>query len=73
MKQGKIDFTKLLKGYKDGWVAISHDFTRVVFYGKSLKETMVKARKSDEKVYYFPAGESYSGFVGIILNNDHTV
>ncbi len=73
MKQRKIDFTKLLKGYKDGWVAISHDFKRVVFHGKSLKETMAKAKKSKEKVYYFPARESYSDFVGFILDNDHTI
>ena len=45
MKQNKIDFIKLLKGYKNGWVAISHDFKRVVFHGKSLKDTMKKAKR----------------------------
>lgn len=64
MKQNKIDFIKLLKGYKNGWIAISHDFKRVLFHGKNLKEAMKKAKNAKEKVYYFPAGESYSNFVG---------
>ncbi len=64
MKQNKIDFIKLLKGYKSGWIAISHDFRHVLFHGKNLKEAMKKAKNAKEKVYYFPAGESYSNFVG---------
>lgn len=64
MKRKGINFVNLLKKYKSGWVAISKDFTTVVFHGKTLKETMRKASKSDEKVYYFPAGEKYSNFVG---------
>lgn len=66
MKYKKIDFVKLLKKYKKGWVAISEDFDKVVFYGKTLKETMKKATHYKEKVYYFPTGEKYSNFVGSI-------
>jgi len=59
-----INFICLLKKYKKGWVAISQDFKRVVFSGKTLKDTMEKARNYNQKVYYFPAGEVYSDFVG---------
>lgn len=64
MKQEKIDFVKLLKGYTSGWVGISSDFSRVLFSGKTLKEVKLKADKKKEKVYVFPAGEVYSDFVG---------
>lgn len=64
MRQSKIDFVKLLKGYKVGWVGISSDFKKVIVWGKTLKDAMLKSRKVKEKVYYFPAGESYSNFVG---------
>ncbi len=64
MKQKTINFVKLLKGFKNGWVAISPDFSKVLFHGKTLKEAREKAGKSKEKVYYFPAGENYSHFVG---------
>ncbi len=59
-----INFVKLLKQYKSGWVAISSDFKRVVFSGKTLPETRKKAKNHKQKVYYFPAGEKYSNFVG---------
>jgi len=59
-----INFIKLLKGYRSGWVAISAKFNRVVFHGKTLNETMKKAKNYSNKVYYFPAGEIYSNFVG---------
>ncbi len=71
MKQNKIDFVKLLKGYKNGWVAISADFKRVVFHGKNIKEVMRKAKSRKEKVYYFPAGKSYSNFVGMLKNDPY--
>lgn len=64
MKYKKINFVKLLKSYKKGWVAISQDFKRVVFYGKTLKETMKMANNYKEKIYYFPTGETYSHFIG---------
>ncbi|MEK7450666.1 MAG: DUF5678 domain-containing protein [Patescibacteria group bacterium] len=64
MKYPKINFVKLLKDYKDGWVAISSDFKSVVFHGKDLREVMKKTKSSKEKIYYFPAGQSYSNFVG---------
>ncbi len=64
MKQNKINFAKLLKDYKTGWVGISSDFKFVVLSGKTLKEVMNKAKKIKEKLYFFPAGQSYSDFVG---------
>lgn len=66
MKQMKINLVKLLKGYEYGWVGISSDFKKVLLWGKTLDEATQKAEKIKEKIYYFPAGESYSNFVGII-------
>lgn len=63
MKQN-INFVKLLEGYKSGWVGISSDFKSVVLNGKTLKETLSKAKKIKEKVYFFPAGKSYADFIG---------
>lgn len=63
MKQKKINFIKLLKGYKSGWVALSADFESVVVAGRTLKETMTKAQKANKQVYYFPVEKSYSNFV----------
>lgn len=71
MKQPKMDFIKLLKGYKSGWVGISADFRTVAVWGKTLREATRKAKKTKEKVYYFPAGESYSNFVGVIYGRDN--
>lgn len=59
-----INFVKLLKNYQKGWVAISADFKRVVFHGKTLSTTRKKVKGYKEKLYYFPSGEKYSDFVG---------
>lgn len=65
MEQLKIDLVKLLRDYnKKGWAGISSDFKRVVVWGKTLKETTKKAKSMNERVYYFPTGETYSNFVG---------
>lgn len=64
MKQVKVDFAKLLKGYKPGWVGISRDHTKVLVWGKTLKEAAKKANKFGEEVYYFPSGRTYDNFVG---------
>lgn len=64
MIQVTINFAKLLKDYKSGWVGISSDFKSVVLSGKTLKEVTEKAKKMKEKIYYFPAGQSYSDFIG---------
>lgn len=69
MKQSKINFINLLRNYKSGWVGISSDFKSVLFSGKTLKETMQKAKKTNKKAYFFPAGESYANFVGKTDNN----
>lgn len=60
----RIDFVKLLKDYKSGWIAISSDFSKVVLSGKTLKEVMKKSKSMKEKLYYFPAEKSYGNFVG---------
>lgn len=61
--QKKINFVKLLKGYT-GWVGIAPDFSKVLFSGRTLKDVRSKARKNNQTVYVFPAGEVYSDFVG---------
>lgn len=70
MKNMGINFTKLLKGYKDGWVGISSDFKSVLVSGKTLKDAREKAKKTNQKLYFFPAGESYDNFVGEIINDN---
>lgn len=64
MKYNAINFVKLLKGYKTGWVGISSDFKSVIVSGKNLKDVKEKAEKTNKKLYFFPAGESYGNFVG---------
>lgn len=64
MKHPKMNFVKLLKPYKSGWVAISEDFKKVVFHGETLKKVREKAKGSPKRLYYFPAGENYSNFFG---------
>lgn len=64
MKRKGINFVQLLRNYKSGWVAISQDFRDVVSHGKNLKEVMKKTKSLKEKVYYFPANETYSKYVG---------
>lgn len=66
----KIDFVKLLKNYKSGWVGISSDFKSVVISGKTLKEVSEKAKTHKEKIYFFPAEQSYANFVGINSQNE---
>lgn len=64
MTHKKIEFNKLLKGYARGWVAISADFKKVLYHGRTLESVRQKAEKEKDKVYFFPSGESYSNFVG---------
>ena len=64
MKQAAINFVKLLKGYKAGWVGISSDHKKVVVWGKTLHQARESAKTIQDRIYFFPAGESYSNFVG---------
>lgn len=66
MKKNNINFVKLLKNYKVGWIGISSDYKSVLLSGKTLKEARNKAKKLKEKVFFFPAGQSYSDFIGQI-------
>ncbi len=63
MKPVKIDFNKLLKGYGKGWAGISPDFKKVLYHGRTLESVRAKAKKSKDKIYFFPSGEPYSAFV----------
>ena len=64
MKQKKIDFAKLLKDFKSGWVGISSDHKKVLVHGGTLREARLKAEKKKLDLYFFPAGEKYDNFVG---------
>lgn len=64
MRLNKIDFVKLLKPYKKGWVAISDDFKRVLFFDKNLKSLIKKSKKHKQKVYFYPSGDNHSNYVG---------
>ncbi len=64
MKPTKIDFAKLLKNYKSGWVGISSDFKSVISSGKTLKEVQEKTKETKEKIYFFPADQTYNDFIG---------
>ena len=65
MKMNKsIDFTILLKGYKDKWVAIAEDKKRVVSAGNNPKKVIEEARKSGHKnVSILWATDNYGGFI----------
>lgn len=64
MTKKPMNFAKLLRAYKAGWVAISSDFRSVLFAGRNLKTVKERAQKIGEKVYFFPAGKSYSNLIG---------
>lgn len=64
MKHVRIDLRKLLKGYGKGWVGISSDFKKVLYYGKTLESVRKKSKNSKEKIYFFPSGEDYSNYLG---------
>lgn len=66
MKPFTINLAKLLKGYKKGWVGISSDHTKVVVWGKTLEEATEKAKTLKDRVYFFPSGESFGNFIGLI-------
>ena len=61
-----INLTKTLKGYYDGWVAMSKDYKRVLYHGKNFIELMGKVEKDSKQneVVLFPTSKDYRGFVG---------
>ena len=64
MRQKKIEFIKLLRDYKSGWVGISPDHKKVLVHGKTLKEARLKAESRKLDLFFFPAGERYDNFIG---------
>lgn len=70
MRKFEINLRRLLKGYKSGWIGISSDFKSVLVSGKTLREARKKAKKLDQRVYFFPAGESYGNFIGNLDEQD---
>lgn len=61
-----INLTKTLKGYTHGWVALSSDYKKVLFSGRSFMEVMkrVQEKKLIDKVVLLKAAKDYRGFVG---------
>lgn len=59
-----VDFTKLLQGYKDKWVAITENKEKVISAGNDPKEVVEKARKAGYKnVSVLWAADNYGGFI----------
>ncbi|MBU6231747.1 MAG: hypothetical protein KGI50_08025 [Patescibacteria group bacterium] len=66
MRKMPINWTKIYKKYKGFWVALADDESTVLASGKSLKETVEKARKmgfNDPIMTRVP--ENISSFVGL--------
>lgn len=60
-----VNFAKLFKNYKEsGWAGISDNHTKVVVWGKTLKEARKKAEKLNKEIYFFPTGRVYDNFIG---------
>lgn len=63
--QQAIDFTKLLRGYKNKWVAVSSDKREIVgAAADSPKTALAEAKKrgcGDPTILW--AAEDYSGFI----------
>jgi FMN phosphatase YigB (HAD superfamily) len=58
------DFTALLEGYKDKWVAVTEDKEKVISAGDNPKEVVKKARKAGYKnVSVLWATDNYGGFI----------
>ena len=47
--QTQIDLSKILGPYSDEWVALSFDGKKIVASGKTVKETLKKAKEKGEK------------------------
>lgn len=65
MKLKPIDLTKSLRPYKSGWVALSKDYKKVVFTGKTFLSLMKKVEKGKQKenVVLLPVIRNFRGFV----------
>jgi hypothetical protein len=62
----KLDLSKTLKKYKNGWVAISKDYKEVLFSAPNFNALMNKIDRPGKKdnVILIPASENYRGFIG---------
>lgn len=55
-----INLSKILRNFTSGWVAITHDYKRVVASGKTLKEVTDKVSKEKQQdVVLIPASKNY--------------
>lgn len=62
--QPALDFTKLLQGYRDRWVALSPGKDKVVASGDSPAATLAEAKRKGYKgATILWAAEDYSGFI----------
>lgn len=62
--QQVVDFTKLLQGYRDRWVALSPDKDKVVAAEDSPAATLAEAKRKGYKgVTILWAAEDYSGSI----------
>ena len=63
---GPINLINTLKGFSDGWVAISKDYKKVRYSGQTFLQVMKKVEKDhqQDQVIVFPVAKSFRGFVG---------
>ena len=61
-----INLVDTLKDYSQGWVALSKDYKRVLYSGRTFSSMMKKIEKEGEldKVVLLPVTKNYRGFVG---------
>jgi len=48
-----IDLTEKLKPYENKWVAITKDYKKIIATGKTLEETIKKAKKIKAVIYTY--------------------
>ena len=69
MTRQNSDLTKLLKKYKQGWVALNQQQTKVLAHARTFTQVNEKIKDQDpEEVVLFPLGNTQSYFVGLLEN-----
>ena len=61
-----VNLVESLKGYSSGWVALSKDYKKVLYSGKSFISLMKKVEQENQKdnVILLPVVKNFRGFVG---------